>query len=381
MDWADRAKGPPLKDRICIVGAGIAGACLAYRLARGGHAVLVVDDGRPGRATGWTPGGINPLHGPGFPGVMEASYREAFRLHSEQQEDVREASGIDFGWRVVDRLFLAENESEAGELRANAAHYNALDGFRAQWLDPAEIARWDSRVGSSWAGGLMTSGNVRVDAERYRLALLAAAAGSGVQVIPGRLGSVEVSGNRVASVDWGEGSTPVSALCMATGAWAAEEVTGWSPGSVVAVGRVIGDLLLVESSDAPPRADVSHGLTAIYQHDEGRFWIGGTARRGGPLGETTGDVERELLDGARKLMPGWGAPRVVARSSAARPSSADGLPVVGRSPNYENGWIINGLGGKGILLSAWAAQSLLRMIEAGGELPEFAHVSPSRAVG
>lgn len=52
-----------------VIGAGISGASLAYRLAREGREVLVVDDGRPGRATGWTPGGINPLHGPGFPDV------------------------------------------------------------------------------------------------------------------------------------------------------------------------------------------------------------------------------------------------------------------------------------------------------------------------
>jgi len=55
------------------------------------------------------------------------------------------------------------------------------------------------------------------------------------------------------------------------------------------------------------------------------------------------------------------------------------LPVVGRAPSYENGWIINGLGGKGMLLSAWAAHSLVRMMDAGDDLPEFASVSPSRA--
>jgi glycine oxidase len=149
---------------------------------------------------------------------------------------------------------------------------------------------------------------------------------------------------------------------------------------VVAVAPVIGDLLLVQSAEAPPLADVSHGLTAIYQHDRDFFWIGGTTRRDGPVGESTKEIERELLDGARSLMPGWTTPQVVARSSAARPSSADGLPVIGKAPNYENGWIINGLGGKGILLGAWAAEILVRMIGAAGELPEFATVSPGRAI-
>ena len=359
----------------------MSGASLAYWLARAGRDVMVVDDARPGRATGWNPGGINPLHGSGFPGVMEGFYRDAFRLHEEQRGQISAASGIDFGWRVVDRLFLARNEKEAAGLQRYIAFYNALEGFSGRWMDAAEIAEWDSRVDPSWAGGLMTSGNVRVDSERYRQALLATARGVGATVVTAQLRSIETRGGRIVAIDWGEGCTEVSGLCMATGSWAGGGVAGWEPGEVVQVSLVIGDLLLVKSSDRPPSADVSHGLTAIYQHDQGDFWIGGTTRRDGPLGETTDAIEQQLLDGARSLMPGWGQPQVIARASAARPSTRDGLPLVGRTPSYENGWIINGLGGKGILLSAWAAQSLIRMMDAGGDLPEFAPVSPSRATG
>jgi glycine oxidase len=310
---------------------------------------------------------------------MQQYYRRAFEIHAEQQEVIREASGIDFGWRVIDRLFLAGNEQEAGELPGYADFYNAFDGFAARWMDRAEIARWDLRVDPSWAGGLMTRGNARVDAERYRKALLTAAERLGARIVDGRLRAVEANADSIASIDWGEGKAPISALCMATGAWAGDDVAGWSPGPVVPVAPVIGDLLLVESTDAPPLADLSYGLTAIYQHDGDRFWIGGTFRRDGPLGETTAETERGLLDGARSLLPGWSC-RVVSRSSAARPSSADGLPLVGRAPNYRNGWIINGLGGKGILLSAWAAEAIAEMIAADGELPQFAPVSPGRPI-
>jgi len=368
-----------LNDRIAIVGAGIVGACLAYRLARSGQAVLMIDDGRPGRATGWNPGGINPLHGPGFPGPMQAIYRDAYRIHAEQRGQVRGASGIDFGWRVVDRLFLALDQREAKELRASADRYNAFgDGFSGRWMDADAIARWDQRVGSSWVGGLMTRGNVRVDAERYRLALLAAATRLGAEVVTACVQSVETTHGRIASVDWGDGRVGVSALCMATGAF--NDIAGWSPGTLIDVVPAIGDLLLVRSMGSPPLADISRGLTAIYQHDRDYFWIGGTTRAGGPLGESSADIERQLLDGAKSLIPGWAAPNVVARASAARPSTADGLPVVGRAPNYENGWIVNGLGGKGILLSAWAADTVARMIAGDAEVADVEPVSPNRTI-
>lgn len=363
---------------IAIVGGGIAGACLAYRLALAGHSVLLIDDGRPGRATGWNPGGINPLHGPGFPGVMEGFYRDAYRLHAEQWRSVADATGIDFGWRVVDRLFLALDDKQAEDLRRYVSHYEQFEGFSARWMHSGEVADWDPRISSSWVGGLITRGNVRVDAERYRLALLAAGSQKGVRAVSGQVQRVKASRGHIAAIDLGDTQVEVSALCMVTGSWDGEGIDGWEPGTTVSITPSIGDLLLVRSSEPGPRADISHGLTAIYAHDHDYFWVGGTARRDGPVGETTDEIVQGLLAGARSLLPGWGTPRVIAASSAARPSTDDGLPVIGRAPSYENGWIINGLGGKGILLSAWAAQSLVDMIEAGDDVSEFSAVSPRR---
>src|SRR5689334_25136368 len=118
---------------------------------------------------------------------------------------------------------------------------------------------------------------------------------------------------------------------MAAGAWAGKDVAGWTPGDVVAVAPVLGDLLLVTSADEPPLADVSHGLTAIYQHDRDRYWIGGTSRTDGPLGEATGALEQQLLEGARSLMPGWTNLSVVARRFLVRPAAPGRLPVAVRS--------------------------------------------------
>lgn len=363
---------------IAIIGAGISGASLAYRLTRRGHAVLIVDDGRPGRATGWNPGGINPLHGPGFPGPMAPIYHQAHRLHLDQQADVRALSDIDYGWRTIDRLFLAANADEAASLQALAPHYEALDGFSARWMDNGDIARWDERVGPAWIGGLMTRGNARLDAERYRLALIAAATRRGARLVNGRVECVTGVGDRIAGIRWAEGRADISALCMATGSWAEDRIAGWSPGATVMVTPLIGDLLLIKAAGGPPLADVSHGLVALYQHDRDHYWLGGTERTAGPLGDGGAAIRDRLIAGARRLMPGWRSWQIVAQSSAARPATPDNRPVLGRTPAYRNGWVINGGGGKGMLLSAWMAKTLCRMIEKDEDLPEAAPFSPAR---
>ena len=165
---------------------------------------------------------------------------------------------------------------------------------------------------------------------------------------------------------------------MATGAWAEEPVPGWSPGIGPAITPLIGDLLLVKASGKALPADISHGLTAIYQHDRDHYWIGGTTRATGPLGEGTAEALEQLLAGAHRLLPGWSDFRLVAQSSAARPVTKDGLPVLGRTPAYSNGWVLNGAGSKGVLLCGWMANAMAQMIQTG-DAPEAAiPLSPSR---
>ena len=368
-----------MSDPIAIVGGGICGASLAYRLAGRGWDVLLFDDARPGRATGWNPGGINPLHGPGFPGAMAPIYAEAYRLHAAQQAEVQALSGIGFGWRVIDRLFLASDGDEVAGLQALAAPYQALDGFSARWMDRDELIRWDARMGSDWVGGLMTHGNARVNSERYRRALIAAAVRKGTRLVEQSVEAVTVRGDKVVSVRSGGEDIAVATLCMAVGAWAEEGVAGWYPGVTVPVHALIGDLLLLRTAERP-RADVGQGLTAIYQHQDDLYWLGGTERTSGPLGPVDEATRDALVAGAARLMPGWRSWQVVGQASAARPHTPDRLPILGRTPAYANSWVISGGGGKGMLMSAWLANRLAVTIETNNDLTDIGLFSPVRAI-
>ena len=82
--WSDTAHpdrfGPLMADATadaCIVGAGIAGLTTAYLLARDGHSVVVLDDGRPGL-------GQTAMTSAHLSYQVDATYQKVVRLHGRE---------------------------------------------------------------------------------------------------------------------------------------------------------------------------------------------------------------------------------------------------------------------------------------------------------
>ena len=65
---------------VVVIGAGAAGCATAYYLSAAGVRVTLVESEGVGiRASGWSAGGINPLHG--IPAPIAALAMESYRLH------------------------------------------------------------------------------------------------------------------------------------------------------------------------------------------------------------------------------------------------------------------------------------------------------------
>lgn len=341
-----------------IIGGGLMGAALAYHLSSAGQKVLLIDDERVGRASGWNPGGVNPLHGPGFPEIMQGFYIDAFNQHLTHHRKIKDLSGIDFHHKVVKRIFLANSSFELNALEDSLDFYNQLPNFSASIMDMTELSKFDNRISPSLEGALLTEGNMRLDSERFRLALLSSSRKLGSEIITGTLQEVFTRNEIVTAILVNGLKISVSGLCMATGAWENNPINGWYPGYDLSIKPVIGDLLLVQSLGDPLKADISHGINAVYQHDAHHYWIGGTTRESGILGPCTLSNKEGLLRSVRDFLPGWKSFRVIRQSSAARPVSENGLPVMGRAPSYANGWVINGGGSKGVLLCLYMGKIL-----------------------
>lgn len=360
------------KPRMVVVGGGITGAFAAYFLARlGVDCTLVERDQVAAHASGANAGGLNPLHGPGIPGPMQALALAAHRLHLDHWSEIRRLSEIDFDGQLVPRLQLALDDRELAELAPLQSLYDGTPGFSARLLHAPELRRREPRAPADAAGGLWTEGNARVDPARYTRAVAGAAAALGARLMTAEVRGLRSDGDRVTGVSVPAGTIDCDGVVLAPGPWC-EAPADWLA-EPLPVQPVKGELLLVALSCAAPAAEVSWRGFGVYRAvadgagaDTGdRVWLGGTEDRAGFDAAPTDSARERILDGIRRMLPGLGQLRVIRHVAALRPVSRDGLPIVGLSRRWQNVCVAVGSGRKGMLLSAGLGLAAAELLTSG----------------
>src|SRR5262249_18414629 len=123
---------------VVVVGGGIIGCSVAWRLAQAGRRVAVVERGRVGGEASSAAGGIlMPIAGPDVPAQLLSLYLRSLAEYPGFVEEVREATGHPFEFRTTGRLEVGLDDDEVDRLRTIFAHQEPA-GVRARWLSAAE---------------------------------------------------------------------------------------------------------------------------------------------------------------------------------------------------------------------------------------------------
>jgi len=349
---------------IVIIGGGVTGAYSAYFAARAGAEVIVVErDELAAHASGHNAGGLNPLHGSGIPEPLGDLALQSLHLHLEHWERIGGLSGAGRGPDRVDRLDVAGDAAEAEALRARAALYNQATGFSAQWLDTDALRALEPRMSADVAGALHSQGNHRVDARHHTRAVFDAAGALGTRFVRGAARGLRSAGGRVTGVMLDAQTLSCDAVVIAPGPWC-REASAWL-GIELAIEPIKGEMLVAEIDGGPPAADIGCGPLGVYGIDGDRVLLGGTEGRAG-WDETPSAAAREqILAGIAWLAPGLGEPRVLGQWAGLRPMTADGLPIVGIAPGWENACVATGAGRKGMLFSAGLGRAAVQLLMTG----------------
>lgn len=348
---------------VVIVGGGVIGLSIAYHLACAGTAVTVLDAGWPGQASTAAAGMLAPLAEAAGTGPFLDFALASCRLYPDFTARVRDESGIDPELFGPGTLRVAWTEHEEQELFQTLA-WQGRTGLSLEMLDGEAVEKLEPALARNVRMAVRSADERQVSPRRLLPALETACARRGVQICHGAaVSGIIARGRSVQAVQTQSGSMACGAAIFAGGAWSAETTNplGFhapvSPvrGQILSLGPFSPDFLSLHHTVW------THGAYLVPRAD-GRIVVGATEERVGFLAETTQAGLASLRAAATRLAPRLANAPLESGWAGLRPVSADGLPLLGRVPGWENALIAAGHGRNGILLAPATGAAMTNLL-------------------
>lgn len=298
--------------KVVIVGAGVAGLGIGWRLLQQGASVTVLDRGQPGHGASWAAAGMIAPVGEmaGAPQAEIDLALDAAALWPAFAAELEQASGMDLGYRAEGALLVAD---DVDALQARAAADPAL-----QLLTPTEAALRAPLLTGRFTGALWASNEARVDNRALGRALAIAFERAGGQL---------VTNEAVIAIEPGRVRTPFKshdgdAVLVAAGAWSGQVMPQ------IPMTPVKGQMIALSNS-APVDGPVIWG-DGVYAVPRGAaLLVGATVERIGFDTSLDAKAAAQLRARATHLMPDLASWKLAGHWAGLRPRSPDGLPLLG----------------------------------------------------
>ncbi len=362
--------------QVIVIGAGVIGASVAYRLALGRAAVTVLERGRVGGGTSgssfaWTNANNKP------PLAYHALNVAGMRAHAALRDEL----GATPWWHDGGSIEW-ERESDRA---AQAAKVERLRGwgYAAEWLTLAELRALEPDIDPAAIGDAPIAFYPEegwLDPVPYAHAMLALARRHGARLLTGRVVERIVSrAGRVTGVRLADGTEhPAERVVNCAGRWAGEPDSDPVPrlplaptaGLLVFTPPVATSLRRVlRTPGCDLRPDGAGRLVLI---DEASGATTASLDDPGPASEAA----RALTRRAAELLPCVGAVEPEATRLGIRPIPRDGFSAVGWMPGVSGHYAA--VTHSGVTLSALLGRLVAEEVLHDAERPELADFRPAR---
>jgi glycine oxidase len=364
-----------------IVGGGVIGLSCAWRAARRGARVAIVERSQPpAGSTRVAAGMLAPVGELAFgePELLKMTLAAA-ELYPDFVAELEQASGLPTGYRRDGALHVALDRDEAAELRRVHELQRSL-GLGAEWLPPRRCRELEPGLTPSFNGGVHAPDEASVDPRALAAALLAALeAEERVELLTGTgVGGALREGERIAGVRTESGEElRAASVVLAAGAWSGQ--AEWLPEPArPPVRPVKGQILELRARDgaAPCSRVVSSERVYLVPRPDGRLIVGATVEEQGFNTAVTAGGVHELLREAYRLLPDVAEMELVEATAGLRPATPDNLPLVGESGVEGLLWA-TGHYRNGILLAPLAADAIIECLESSARSP-FVGLRPTK---
>ena len=319
--------------RILIVGAGIAGLAIGWRLAQAGVFVEIFDRGLLGRGATWASAGmlapgaeLGPVSSP--IGRFAHDSRDAW---PDFAAELQSESGIDVKFRQDGTLIVAWSEARARQLTEQSSLLSA-HGMEAAWLSPSDVLERENLLARDISGALFVGGDAQVDNRALTEALRAVLRKRAVSLRENCLVErIVVEHGRAVGIGTAQGDVPGDKVVLATGAWL-NRIEGVPRQTLPEVKPIKGQMAAMLPPDGTkvPRALIwDDDVYLVPRRD--RLLIGATVEDAGFDTSVTREAKDRLINAARRLIPsldGWTLSELWA---GLRPKTRDAAPVLGET--------------------------------------------------
>ncbi|WP_046175825.1 glycine oxidase ThiO [Domibacillus indicus] len=333
-----------------LVGGGVIGCSIAYRLAKSGAAVALFDSEKAGKAS-MAAGGMlgaqnefereNPL--------MEIAL-ESRDLFPVLRDELLEESGVDIELRKAGLLKVAATDEDRSALSRQYEFLLDKDPS-VVWLEPEEVPEVEPEMTAHTAGAIYLEKDTQVKAPLLAKAFLKAAVNAGVHVYEHTpVQNLLIQNGQAIGVTSKLGPFYGERIINAAGAWSAALFTETSFAPPVI--PVKGECVSVKLADqAPAKTVFAVDGCYIVPKRNNEMLIGATSTPYSFDPAVTAGGIRSLLNRAARLLPVLDGGIIERTWSGVRPQAADHLPVIGFDPFIEGLCICTGHYRNGILLS------------------------------
>ncbi len=365
-DASTRPLAVPACVDVAVVGAGVIGLSIAWRLARCGLSIAVFDRGEAGTGTSFASTGMLAAaaeHKPGGEDLL-ALAMESQRLWPEFRSHLEAESNLSIDYRDEGTLVVALGRDEVERLRYRYEHQQR-SGLGTSWLSGAEVRALEPGLRPSLAAGISCSSDHQVDPRRLVPALVLALRSRGGQLVENcPVTSLETSGGRISGVVTAAGSCQAQTVIAATGVWSGD---GLLPAAVdIPVRPLKGQALALRTTRQT--GTLSHVVWTEQVHlapkGDGRLIVGATMEDTGFNPAITAGGALALLEGVHRALPSSEEMEIEAIWSGFRPTSDDDAPILG-STNVQGLLIATGHHRNGILLAPATAKAIEELVTAG----------------
>lgn len=364
-----------------IIGGGVIGCSIAWRLAQGGLRVIVLDKGDFGAEASYAAGGmLAPL--------SEADETDAFfdlcvasrAIYSDFARELREATAIDIEYRTEGTLYLSLREEDDEELDRRWQWQHAA-GLNIKRLGAGCVRKLEPDITTALRWALKFPDDHQVNNRLLAAALFEAARLCGVETRPQtevhQLLTESVAGKeRVTGLKTSRGRILADRLIIAAGCWSSQVTS--STASALEVEPVRGQMIAFEM----PEQALGHVIYSrrgyLIPRNSGCIIAGSTTERAGYNKSVTAGGIADILEHAIEIMPSSRALAITETWAGLRPHTHDGLPVLGKDPDIDGLIYATAHYRNGILLTPITARAISEIILKGDSSIKLSPFSISR---